>query len=352
MNNLIRMGLFKSKEAPKSYEEQLAIDVERGELRSVITSVYYTDVLPGCSNARVSTVETDSLSMRDTVEYNLLPQGRFPKTKDDRILLNRKIAEVLKMVHLEGLSRYKLYTLGKKQLYRVAMAKALMSEPDVMVINDLFRYEESTLRSKMVFELSRLHIKYHLTMIYCTTEDWEALRISDRITVLNGDRIEQTDTPFTIYHNPNSCYVASRIDVNNIFDAYVHDVANGVATIYTESAEIKLHNSSVQEKSLIYVMIRPNKIVLQDHPSENINMSGILKGYLFAGAYYEARIQLGNGHIITAYTPDNQIEKGSKVYLNFKEEDCRLIPSVSEPIYEQIENLSRKVGNSLAVSAS
>lgn len=352
MKKLIRMGLFKSKEAPKSYEEQLMIDVEQGELLSVITSAYYADMIPGCSDAGVSIVDIDSLSMRDTVEYNLLPQGRLPKAKDDRILLNRKIAEVLKMVHLEGVSRYKLYTLGKKQLYRVAMAKALMSDPDVVIINDLFKYEESTLRSKMVFELSRLHIKYHLTMIYCTTEDWEAMRISDRITVLNGDRIEQTDTPFAIYNNPNSCYVAARIDVNNIFDAYVHDVVNGVATIYTESAEIKIHNDSVQEKSLIYVMIRPNKITLSDRPSESIHMSGILKGYLFAGAYYEARIQLGNGHIITAYTPDNQIEKGSKVYINFKEEDCRLIPSVSEPIYEQIENLSRKVGNSLAVSAS
>ena len=352
MNNIIRIGLYKSKDAPKSYEEQLAVDVKPGELLSVITSSYYADIIPGCSNVRVSIVDLDSLSMHDTVEYNLLSENRFLKTKDERILFHRKMQEVLKMVHLEGVSRYKLYTLGKKQLYRVAMAKALISDPDLIIVNDLFKYEESTLRSKMVFELSRLHIKYHLSMIYCTTEDWEALRISDRITVLNGDRIEQTDTPYEIYNNPTSCYVASRIDVNNIFDAYVHDVENGVATIYTESAEMRIRNGSVKEKTLIYVMVRPNKITLREQPSERINMSGILKGYLFAGAYYEARVQLGNGHIITVYTEDNRIEKGSRVYLDFKEEDCRVIPSVSEPIYEQIENLSRKVGNSLAVSAS
>lgn len=352
MGNTISIGLYKKKNSNTLLKPLIETEIREGELFTVITSSYYAGALSGESEKKFAVIDMDVLSMNETVEYNLIPRFLGWRSGDEKILMKRRMLEVLKIVHLEGTRHYKLNTLGGKQLYRVAVAKALMSEPDVLIVNELFRKEESVLRTQMVCELKRLHKKTGLTMVYCTNEDWEALRISDRIAVMNGDKIEQTGTPAVIYNEPVSCYAAARIDVNNIFDAYIHDIKNGTATVYTESGWFRLSipENSMEAGEQIYAVIRPEKVHLVLAEPAEIHMKGVLREYSFAGPCYEASVRLPNGHIVTARTLTDEIPVGTKVYIDFAPEDCRLITSASDSIYAQIEELSVKVGNSLRVS--
>ena len=135
--------------------------------------------------------------------------------------IEKRVAEYLKLVQLEGHARKKPNQLSGGQKQRVAIARALINEPRVLLLDEPLSALDAKLRQHMLIELDQIHDKIGITFIYVTHDQQEALSVSDRIAVMNQGDVLQVGTPHDIYESPATDFVARFIGEINLFDAVV-----------------------------------------------------------------------------------------------------------------------------------
>src|SRR6266478_1037673 len=141
--------------------------------------------------------------------------------------VKRRVGEMLEVVHMNHLAdRYPAELSGGQQ-QRVALARAIVIRPSVLLLDEPLSNLDATLREEMRFEIRRLHDEFHVTTVYVTHDQAEAMVTSDRIAVMNAGRIEQVDEPRALYARPRTRFVAGFIGRTNFLEAEVRgdDVA-------------------------------------------------------------------------------------------------------------------------------
>ena len=138
--------------------------------------------------------------------------------KKSKEYINDKIRYALKLVNLEGFENRSIDSLSGGQQQRVAIARALVNNPKVLLLDEPLGALDYQLRKNLQLELKNLQRGLGLTFIYVTHDQEEALTMSDRIVVMNKGVIEQDDNPDTIYHYPNTRFVAKFIGESNFFE--------------------------------------------------------------------------------------------------------------------------------------
>jgi putative spermidine/putrescine transport system ATP-binding protein len=146
------------------------------------------------------------------VEYGLLVK------KVSRPERARRVADVLRMVRLEGYDRRKPSQLSGGQRQRVALARALVNRPRVLLLDEPLGALDLKLREEMQFELKRIQQEVGITFIYVTHDQEEALTMSDRLAVFNSGRIEQVGAPAEVYERPASEFIASFVGTSNVLE--------------------------------------------------------------------------------------------------------------------------------------
>src|SRR5277367_2990606 len=129
-----------------------------------------------------------------------------------------RILDVVRLKHLKD--RYPAELSGGQQ-QRVALARAIVIEPEVLLLDEPLSNLDANLREEMRGEIRRLHDAFHITTVYVTHDQAEAMVTSDRIVVMNHGRIEQTDDPVTLYNHPKTRFVAGFIGRTNFLDGTV-----------------------------------------------------------------------------------------------------------------------------------
>lgn len=194
------------------------------------------------------------------------------KAVGERIDLEKKVADALKMVQLVGMEKRFPHQLSGGQQQRVAFARAVVSRPKVVLFDEPMSALDAKLREEMRIELKLLVQKLGLTTVYVTHDQEEAMSVSDQIVVMNEGEIIQKDTPENIYHHPGHSFVAGFIGRSNWFD-----------------------NRNQ--------MFRPEKIVLT--PGEGCQkFQGTISDVSFQGDKYEIQIQSGFEKPWLIYSPD------------------------------------------------
>jgi len=145
------------------------------------------------------------------LEVRRLPRAEI-RGKVDRIL------DVVRMRHLRD--RYPAELSGGQQ-QRVALARAIVVQPDVLLLDEPLSNLDANLREEMRYEIRRLHDEFHITTVYVTHDQAEAMVTSDRIAVMNAGRIEQVDEPRALYARPRTRFVAGFIGRTNFLEAEV-----------------------------------------------------------------------------------------------------------------------------------
>ena len=140
--------------------------------------------------------------------------------KDD---IDRKVKEMLKLVALEGFEKRSVDSLSGGQQQRIAIARALVNEPKVLLLDEPLGALDLKLRQEMQTELKKIQQKLGITFIFVTHDQEEALTMSDTIVVMNKGKIQQMGTPEDIYNEPENAFVARFIGESNIFDGIMHD---------------------------------------------------------------------------------------------------------------------------------
>jgi ABC-type Fe3+/spermidine/putrescine transport system ATPase subunit len=137
--------------------------------------------------------------------------------------VKRRVGEMLEIVHMNHLAdRYPAELSGGQQ-QRVALARAIVIRPSVLLLDEPLSNLDATLREEMRFEIRRLHDEFHVTTVYVTHDQSEAMVTSDRIAVMNHGRIEQVDHPRALYNKPKTRFVAGFIGRTN----FIEGTSNG-----------------------------------------------------------------------------------------------------------------------------
>lgn len=205
--------------------------------------------------------------------------------KTDAKIIDEKVKKMLKLVNLKGFEKRVISSLSGGQQQRIAIARALVNEPEVLLLDEPLGALDLKLRQDMQIELKNMQQQLGITFIYVTHDQEEALTMSDTIAVMNNGVIQQIGTPEDIYNEPKNAFVADFIGESNIMQGFMD-------TDY----KVQFHDHTFpcvdpafKDTNEIDVVIRPEDIKITEYTENNI--SGIVKNVKFLGVHYEMLIE-------------------------------------------------------------
>lgn len=161
------------------------------------------------------------MTVFDNVAYGLKVRPR--KNRPSRQQIKNKVMELLQLVKLENFSDRYPTQLSGGQRQRVALARALAVEPKVLLLDEPFGALDAKVRKELRRWLRKLHDEFHITSIFVTHDQEEALDVADRIVVMNNGKIEQIGSPDEVYTNPKSPFVYDFLGNVNLFKGRLHN---------------------------------------------------------------------------------------------------------------------------------
>ena len=272
-----------------------------------------------------------------TVEKNIafgLQQDVMPKDE-----IADRVHNILKLVELEGYKKRRPQQLSGGQRQRVALARSLVKEPKLLLLDEPLAALDKKLRKQTQFELANIQEQVGVTFIVVTHDQEEAMTLSSRMAVMDAGRFKQIGTPTEIYEFPESRFVADFIGSANIFEGRVSEDGSDHVRVSTNVGEVYInHGQSVAENKQIWVGLRPEKIHLSITPPKNTGPNQIMGqvediGYLGETSIYKVRLQ--NGQIVDV-TATNQrrpmnrthsITWEDTVFLSWEPESVMLLTS-------------------------
>jgi len=183
---------------------------------------------------------------------------RPKKTRPSETEIHRRVHELLGLVQLDWLADRYPPQLSGGQRQRIALARALAVEPKVLLLDEPFGALDANVRKDLRRWLRRLHDELHITSVFVTHDQEEALEVADRVVVMNHGRVEQIGTPEDIYDRPATPFVYQFIGNVNLFHSRVHA---GLAKVGSLEVEVSEHQQANDEPALAYV--RPHDIEIQ-----------------------------------------------------------------------------------------
>ncbi|SNR79582.1 ABC transporter ATP-binding protein [Desulfurobacterium atlanticum] len=238
--------------------------------------------------------------------------------------IKEKVSKILEKVGLKGFEKRKINELSGGQKQRVALARSLVMEPKILLLDEPLSALDKKLKEQMMIELKLLQKELKTTFVYITHDQSEAMVMSNRIAVINEGKIEQIDTPYKLYNYPQTPFVASFVGENNRFKIVAQD-EKSVTTekgwkipIDTEENRQKLKKMKIKE-----VFIRPESFFIS--PSKGI-LSGYIRSVLFDGPHTKVFIETEYGDDILINLKDKNFKpsEGERVNLGINGDEIRL----------------------------
>ena len=253
-----------------------------------------------------------------TVTENISFGLRMKKMPQEEI--NKKVREVIKLVKLNGLEdRYPAELSGGQQ-QRVAIARGIVMNPKVLLLDESLCSLDLKLKKKMQVELKKIQKKLGITFIYVTHAQDEALSMSDRIVIINKGRIEQMGTPEDIYRHPKTVFVADFIGEANILDAKVIKTGPETVLSITDGYNIVLNeNLDVKKNDLIKIVVRPENVLVFRREKKD-GLKGVVNTITYSGDSTKLTVNITEELSINAQIIDeDKYKEEDVVYLDFDE---------------------------------
>lgn len=222
------------------------------------------------------------MDIAENIAFGLKIKNKSKSYIDD------KIKYALKLVNLEGYEKRMPDSLSGGQQQRIAIARAIVNEPKVLLLDEPLGALDLKLRQDMQYELIRLKNELGITFIYVTHDQEEALTMSDTIVVMNQGYIQQIGSPETIYNEPENAFVADFIGDSNIIDAIM--LEDKLVSIL--GARFACVDTGFGTNRPVDVVIRPEDVELVK-PEEGV-IQGTVTHLIFKGVHYEMEV-MANG---------------------------------------------------------
>ena len=213
------------------------------------------------------------------------------KEKLSKKEIDKKVKRALEIVDLEGFEKRSVDTLSGGQQQRIAIARAIVNEPQILLLDEPLGALDLKMRKEMQIELKAMHERLGITFIYVTHDQEEALTMSDKIVVMSDGVIQQIGTPEEIYNEPKNAFVADFIGESNIFNGKVTDKLQVQFCDHTFTCVDDFHIGTKVE-----VVVRPEDIVMK--PKGEGMMDVVVDSVVFKGVHYEITVLSGDNEIV------------------------------------------------------
>ena len=272
------------------------------------------------------------LNVRDNIAFGLKRAGMA------RAAIDRRVAEMVALVKLEGMEKRKPDQLSGGQKQRVALARSLARRPKVLLLDEPLAALDKKLRESTQLELMELQRQLGMTFIIVTHDQEEAMTMANRIGVMDAGRLEQVATPRDLYEAPHSRWVAEFVGDVNLFDGEVASRELDRLTIATREggALVVAEPRNPITKTVVSVAIRPEKVKLSRRGpvsdavnSHTINqLEGVVTDVSYLGGLTIYKVKLASGAVVrssmanTARIDRDTYSAGQCVVVWFTPDDC------------------------------
>lgn len=256
----------------------------------------------------------------------VLPRSLRPP----RRAIRERVERVLEVVKLHELISRPATHLSGGQQQRLALARALVVEPSVLLLDEPLSNLDAKLREQMRFELKRLQRDLAITSVYVTHDQVEALSMSKHIAVINHGKVEQVGRPRDIYDRPRTHFVASFIGGSNLLDGVIRTKEpEGVYVVSTPHGELRVTSeAALPTATPITVVVRPEHIRLDESLDSPGGWRGVVQARAFLGDSVDHIVQIDGFEMRVRSSPGISIPPGTEVGLRFSAESCSLLARV------------------------
>ena len=234
-------------------------------------------------------------------------------------VINEKVRRVLEVVDLEGFEKRKISTLSGGQQQRIAIARAIVNEPDILLLDEPLGALDLKMRKEMQLELKSMHEQLGITFIYVTHDQEEALTMSDKVVVMSDGMIQQIGTPEEIYNEPKNAFVADFIGESNIFEGKMA----ASMTVSFCGAEFPCVDN-VPKDTRVDVVVRPEDVIITT--PEHGQISGVVDSAVFKGMYYEITAILPDENEVVIQTTRN-VQPGEEIGMRIGPDEIHVMPA-------------------------
>ena len=261
---------------------------------------------------------------------NVFENAAFPLQVGDRKLSRKeirdKVLRVLTAVQLDEFADREATKLSGGQQQRLALARALVMEPHLLLLDEPLSNLDAKLRELMRFELKRLQRELRITTVYVTHDQSEALALSHSIAVMNEGHIQQIGTPREIYERPRSQFVADFVGTTNFLDGTVlgRGVEAGHFSVRTEFGEVEvLSDDDLRGEDRVLLSVRPEDVELAEARPEGKNVwQARVDQKVFLGEFLDFQVKLGGRMLLARTHPSLRTPIGDPIYVKLHPEKC------------------------------
>lgn len=233
------------------------------------------------------------MNVFDNVAYGLRVRSVAPSA------LRERVEETLAMVQLAGFGNRGIHQLSGGQQQRIALARAMVIEPDLLLMDEPLGALDRQLRKHVQLEIRRLHVEEPRTTVYVTHDQEEALVMSDRVAIMRDGRIEQIATPSALYENPANAYIAAFLGESNLLPAKVLG-PDGAQTAFSLDGHDGIHHLPPRENEPApgpaLLLARPETIRPADDGPPGLN--AVVEETVYLGELTAIRMRLATGQQI------------------------------------------------------
>ncbi len=234
------------------------------------------------------------LSVSENLAFGLKMRGLSAAERD------RRVKKVLQMIQLEPHANRSPNQLSGGQQQRVALGRALVLEPDLVLLDEPLSNLDAKLRLEMREQIMELHQRLDLTMIYVTHDQSEALSLADQVAIMHQGKIQQVDSPRQIYNHPANAFIANFIGETNFIKGRVRQVQSEIE-IETEVGLIYALKNSTEFKvgDQVHCSIRPERLSILDAANTARNtFSGLIERLIYQGNHEQYFLRLQNNDLL------------------------------------------------------
>jgi iron(III) transport system ATP-binding protein len=266
------------------------------------------------------------MNVFDNIAYGL-KMHNVKKTE-----IGNRVADVIELVGLQGLSYRQVTKLSGGQQQRVALARALVYNPKLLLFDEPLSNLDAKLRDRMRLELKNLLQEIGVTSVFVTHDQAEAMTMSDEIIVMQEGKIAQIGDAKSIYHRPKNKYVADFIGIANFLEGeIIHQkymgadygickVSDGVMSCELRS----IVSEDIREKEDVALFFRPENVMITKSAQENdINtFAGRIESLIYLGNFIDCRIKIGLKEIKAQISCEEDLQVGDEVSIKIAPEHC------------------------------
>jgi iron(III) transport system ATP-binding protein len=269
---------------------------------------------------------------------NVFQNVAFPLEVGDRRFsradVKKRVTRVLSAVQLDQLADRQATKLSGGQQQRLALARALVMEPPLLLLDEPLSNLDAKLRERMRFELKRLQRELRITTVYVTHDQSEALALSHQIAVMHDGRIQQIGSPREIYEQPGSQFVADFVGNTNFIEGQVAGASPGEAPgdirylIRTELGEIAVTSGlALRVDDRVSLSVRPEDVELSEVRPVGENVwEGRVDQKVFLGEAVDFQVRVGSRALLSRRHPTLRTKVGESIFVQLPSEKCVALP--------------------------